>query len=75
MPTDYVLDGTAQAVKYEYPFATYESETRITEHVLHYSRSYELRDVRIPLERLGDLKKFFRQVSDDERAYTILKVP
>jgi hypothetical protein len=75
LPTDYVLDETPQAVKYEYPFAAYKSETRITEHALRYSRSYELKDVRVPRERLEDLKKFFREVSDDERAYTILKVP
>jgi len=65
----------APTVKYEYPFATYKSETRVTEQVLHYTRTYELKDVRVPVERLEDLKKFFREIADDERAYAILKAP
>jgi transglutaminase-like putative cysteine protease len=75
LPADYVPDETPEAVKYEHPFATYESEIRVTEHLLHYSRSYELKDVRIPVERLEDLRTFFREISDDERAYTIMKAP
>jgi transglutaminase-like putative cysteine protease len=75
LPADYVLDETPEAVKYEYPFATYKSEIHVAEHVLHYSRSYELKDVRIPVERLDDLRQFFREMADDERAYTIMKRP
>lgn len=75
LPADYVPDEMPEAVKYEYPFATYKSEIRVTEHMLHYSRSYEVKDVRIPVERLEDLKKFFREIADDERAYTIMKTP
>ena len=75
LPADYVIDETPEAVKYDHPFAAYKSESRITEHLLHYSRSYELKDVRIPVEQLEDLKKFFREISDDERAYTIMKMP
>ena len=65
----------APTVKYEYPFATYKSETRVTEHALHYARTYELKDVRVPVERLEDLKKFFREIADDEHAYAILRAP
>jgi hypothetical protein len=43
--------------------------------VLHYARSYELKDIRVPVEQVGDLKTLFRQIADDERAYTILKSP
>ena len=54
-------------------FAAYKSETHSTEHALHYTRTYELKDVRVPAEHLEELKQFFRQVADDERAYAILK--
>jgi transglutaminase-like putative cysteine protease len=74
-PEEYTIDEMPETVKYEYPFAAYKSETRAAEHVLHYSRSYELRDVRVSVERLEDLKKLFREIADDERAYTILKAP
>lgn len=74
LPPDYVLDESPEAVKYDYPFAAYKSETQITEHSLHCVRNYELKDVRIPVERLEDLKGFLRHVSDDEQAYTILRM-
>jgi Domain of Unknown Function with PDB structure (DUF3857)/Transglutaminase-like superfamily len=74
LPTEYAIDEIPQTVKYDYPFAAYKSETRGTEHSLHYTRTYELKDVRVPEERLEDLKKFFREIADDERAYTILKL-
>lgn len=67
-PEEYAIDEMPQAVKYEYPFAAYKSETRAAERVLHYTRTYELRDVRVPVERLEDLKKLFREIAEDERA-------
>jgi len=74
-PVESAIDEIPQPVKYDYPFAAYRSETHATEHVLHYTRTYELKDVRVPVERLGDLKQFFREIADDERAYMILKLP
>jgi hypothetical protein len=74
-PAEYSIDELPQPGKYEYPFASYKSELQATDHVLHYSRTYELRDVRVPVEHLEDLKKLFREIADDERAYAILKLP
>jgi hypothetical protein len=75
LPADYTVDEMPQAVKYSYSFATYKAETRVEQHSLHYSRTYELKDVRVPVEQQADLEKLFRDISDDERAYTIMKVP
>jgi hypothetical protein len=75
LPAEYAMDEVPKAVRYEYPFATYKSETKAGEHSLHYSRTYELKEVRVPLEKLEDLKRFFRDVADDEHAYAILKTP
>jgi hypothetical protein len=73
LPAEYAIDEMPQTVSYNYPFAAYKSATHITEHALHYTRTYVLKDVRVPVERLEDLKQFFREIADDERAYTILK--
>jgi hypothetical protein len=75
LPTEYVVNELPEAVKYEYPFGLYKSETRVADHVLHLTRTFELRDVRVPRERMEDLKKFYREISDDEHAYTIMRVP
>lgn len=70
----YAIDELPKVVQYEYPFAIYTSETQPGDHALHYSRTYELKDVRVPVEKLEDLKTFLRDVADDEHAYSILKV-
>ena len=72
-PEMYEIDDLPRSVKYEYPAAAYQSETRAEEHVLHYNRNYELKDVRVPLDGLQDLKTLFRDIADDERSYAILK--
>jgi Domain of Unknown Function with PDB structure (DUF3857)/Transglutaminase-like superfamily len=71
-PAEYSIDELPQAVKYEYPFATYKSDLRVDEHVLHYTRTYELRAIQVPVQQLEGLKQLFRQIADDERAYAIL---
>lgn len=72
-PAEYAIDELPQHVNYKYPFATYKSESHAAEHVLYYRRTYELKDIRVPLEQLDDLKTLFRHIADDERAYAILK--
>jgi hypothetical protein len=72
LPSEYVLEEMPQSVKYDYGFASYKSQTKIAEHTLQYNRVYEIRDVKIPLNRVNDLKKLYRQIAQDERAYTIL---
>ena len=54
------------------PFAGYKSELHGDAHTLHYSRMYELKNLRVQLEQVKELKQFFRTISDDERAYAIL---
>lgn len=72
-PAEYVIDELPQPVRYEYPFATYKSELRAAEHTLHYGRTFERKALRVPVERLADLKTLYRQIADDEHAYAILK--
>jgi hypothetical protein len=40
---------------------------------LRYNRQYEIKDVLVPTERLEELKKFYRDVSADERSSAVLK--
>lgn len=75
LPADYSVEEGPESVKYDYGFAAYKNDTTITEHTLKYNRLYELRDLKIPLERLEELKRLYRQIADDERAYTVLDVP
>ncbi len=75
LPAKYSVDELPQGASYQYPFASYHSEVRVTENVLHYKRSYELTQIQVPLERLEDLKRFFRQLADDENSFVVMKSP
>jgi hypothetical protein len=75
LPADYTIDELPKAVKFEYPFATYKSDTTASGHAIQYSRTYELKEIRIPLEKIGDLKRLYSDIADDERGYAILRVP
>jgi len=75
LPAEYRIDEVPKDVSYTYPFADYKSATKTSGHELHYSRTYERKDVRIPLEKLSDLKKLYSDIRDDERGYAILRVP
>jgi len=72
LPPGYAIDELPHAVQYESSFATYKSELRTDGHTLHYSREYEVRTLRVPLEELGTLKEFFRTIAQDERAFAFL---
>lgn len=75
LPPEYTVEEKPQSVKYDYGFAAYKSETTLVEHLLKYTRNYELRDVKIPFEEVDHLKQLYRQMADDERNYTIMHVP
>ena len=75
LPAVYTIDEVPQSVAYDSPFASYKSETHVAENLLHYTRTYEIKDVRVPMDKMGDLKTFFRNVGNDERGYAIMKAP
>lgn len=75
LPAESSLDEVPKTVKYEFPFANYKSETTVLDHKLQYSRTYELKDIRIPLGKMDDLKKLYSGIADDERGYAILRLP
>ncbi len=73
LPPEYKLDEKPPSPNYDYKFAAYKADISIAGQVLKYTRNYELRDVRIPVEHLDELKQLYRLIADDEGAYTILK--
>ena len=74
VPAGYVPDELPPPLKIDYDFASYSSKVEmISGNVLRYTRSYEVKDVVIPPARLGDLKKFFRQILTDETNTAVFK--
>lgn len=73
LPLGFQPDGLPAPFHADLPFAEYQSRVEIEDHKLRYSRTYQVKRLRIPVENLAELKIFFRQVAADEREMVVLK--
>jgi hypothetical protein len=67
------MDDLPPAVDVDYSFASYHSKSEMHGNVLRYTRSFELKDVNVPVAQLNDLKKLYRIIASDERNTAVLK--
>jgi hypothetical protein len=73
LPAGFEVDDLPPPVDANYGFALYQSRTTVSDRVLHYSRSFEIRQLSVPLAKVGKLKELYRVITDDERQLAILK--
>ncbi len=73
IPAGYVVDDVPPAVDADYGFASYHSKTEVKGNVIHYTRSFELKELSVPVSQADQLKKFYRIIAGDERNTAILK--
>jgi Transglutaminase-like superfamily len=73
VPAGYVIDGLPQPVEARCDFASYKSETKFSDGVLHYKRTLEINDVMVPKEKLSTVRDFFEQVAADQQSAAILR--
>ena len=74
LPKGYVVDELPPAVDADYAFASYHSKTEIAGNVLRYHRTYEVKQLSVPVEQAAQLKKFYRIIASDERSTAVLKL-
>jgi transglutaminase-like putative cysteine protease len=75
LPAGYVVDGLPEPVQVSCDYASYRSETKVADGVLHYKRTLEIKDVLVPTEKLGELRTFLQQVAADQEAAAVLRRP
>jgi transglutaminase-like putative cysteine protease len=73
LPPGYQLDSLPQPVDVDDGFATYHSKTELIGRTLRYTRSYEIDELRVPADRVQDLRALFRIIEADERSEAVLK--
>jgi hypothetical protein len=73
IPAGYVVDDLPPAVDADYGFASYHSKTEVKGNLIHYSRTFEVKELSVPVARADDLKKFYRIIAGDERNTVVLK--
>ncbi|MEO6909704.1 MAG: transglutaminase, partial [Edaphobacter sp.] len=73
LPPGYVVDETPDPVKLDLGFASYESSSQIKDNVLHYTRTYTVRQVTLPADRYSDVQKLAGIIAADEQSRAVLK--
>jgi hypothetical protein len=73
LPAGYVVDELPPPMDVEYSFASYHSKTQSSGNVLHYERCVEIKELSVPVEKLEQLKKFYRMIAGDERNTAVLR--
>jgi hypothetical protein len=75
IPAGYMVDDVPPPVDADYDFASYHAKTEVQGNVIHYTRTFEVKELSVPVVRTGDLKTFYRIIAGDERNTVILKSP
>jgi hypothetical protein len=58
----------------DYSFASYHSKTEAKGSVLTYTRTMEIKELSVPVDKLDQLKAFYRTIAGDERNTAVLKL-
>jgi hypothetical protein len=73
LPPGYQVDELPPPADVDYSFGSYHSKTEVKENSLLYTRTFEIKEVSVPLEKMDDLKRFYRVIGNDERGTAVLK--
>jgi hypothetical protein len=73
LPQGYAVDDLPAPVDAEYSFASYHSKAEVQDNVLKYTRTFEVKEVSIPLGKIDELRKLYRTIAGDERNTAVLK--
>ena len=73
LPAGYEVDDLPPPVNADYSFASYHSKTEVNGNTLRYTRTFEVKELSVPLSKVEDLKKLYRMIAGDERNTAVLK--
>ncbi|HEX7285288.1 MAG TPA: DUF3857 and transglutaminase domain-containing protein [Candidatus Angelobacter sp.] len=73
LPPGYEVDDLPPPVDAEFSFASYHSKTQAKGNVITYTRTFEVKELSVPVSKAEELKKFYRIIASDERNTAVLK--
>jgi hypothetical protein len=73
LPPGYEVDDLPADVNANFSFASYHSKTEVAGRVLRYTRTFEIKELSVPVSKAEELRKFYRIVATDERNTAVLK--
>jgi transglutaminase-like putative cysteine protease len=73
LPPGYEMDTLPPPVSIDDGFASYQSKTEMVGRTLRYTRTFEIKDLSVPVGKAEQLKEFYRIIAGDERNSAVLK--
>jgi transglutaminase-like putative cysteine protease len=73
LPPGYEMDTLPPPVSVDDGFASYQSKTEMVGRTLRYTRTFEIKDLSVPVGKAEQLKEFYRIIAGDERNSAVLK--
>jgi uncharacterized protein DUF3857/transglutaminase superfamily protein len=73
IPAGYVVDDVPPPVDADFGFASYHSKTEVNGNLIYYSRTFEIKELSVPVKRADELKRLYRMIASDERNTVVLK--
>ena len=73
LPAGYQVDDLPPPADIDYSFGSYHSKVEAQGSVLRYTRTYEIKELSVPVDKAEDLKHFYRVIASDERNTVVLK--
>jgi hypothetical protein len=73
LPAGYQVDDLPPPADIDYSFGSYHSKVEAQGSVLRYTRTYEIKELSVPVDKAEDLKHFYRVIASDERNTAVLK--
>ncbi len=73
IPAGYIVDDLPPAVDADFSFASYHAKTVVNGNVVDYTRTFEQKELSVPVDKAEDLRKFYRIIAGDERNTVVLK--
>jgi Domain of Unknown Function with PDB structure (DUF3857)/Transglutaminase-like superfamily len=73
LPPGYVVDELPPPVDVDFEFASYHSRTVVNGNVIGYNRTFEVKQLSVPVSKAEELRKFYRIIASDERNTAVLK--
>jgi len=73
LPSGYQVDDLPPAANADYSFGSYHSTTQVDGSTIHYHRTYEIKQLNVPVDQADQLKNFYQVIAGDERSMVVLK--
>jgi hypothetical protein len=73
LPAGYTVDDVPPPVDADFNFASYHAKTVVNGNVVDYTRTFEVKELSVPVSQAEDLRKFYRIIAGDERNTMVLK--